>query len=307
MSLKDSTEASNQPRQSNWKRRSPRQEGCAACHCHSFITSVRDQWVSMNFHAVLAVGTQQTGKPFGLLVIYLPTASLQVTLVWEWLWEEIKATHVSHPFNSLSGCQNWTFTYPWECTPQKKYNFVLKVPAFYKKWNSQSLRKNFKNPLQCLFVASQTFSFLTIGQLSGEEIVCLYPDLQMLKAPSRNSWAAALPWWKSAWDDLPHAPCPITPSYSMDMCAAVRVSNPLPFPLAPSWRGDNAVEELECPNTGYRTEVGWGSPASALSPCWVVPRCDCGTDKGPWWESSVDRDIFGCGCAPVSGNAIMAT
>lgn len=82
------------------------------------------------------------------------------------------------------------------------------------------------------------------------------------------------------------------------MSAALRVSSPLPFPLPPSRTGDNPVGEHGCPNTGERTEVCQGSPASVLSTCWVVPQRDCGADKGLWWESSVGGDTFSCGCGP---------
>lgn len=63
--------------------------------------SVRVQWVRMKFPAVLPEATQETG----LLVIYLPTASLQMTSIQAQLQEKLKITHVSCPFNSLSGCQ----------------------------------------------------------------------------------------------------------------------------------------------------------------------------------------------------------
>jgi len=63
-------------------------------------------------------------------------------------------------------------------------------------------------------------------------------------------------------------------------------------------------ESMDVP--ARRTAQRWAEDVldSALSPCWVVPQCDCGADKGPWWESSVDGDTIGCGpcgCAPDSG------
>lgn len=64
--------------------------------------SVRVQWERITFPVVFPEAVQETG----LLVIYLPTASLQMTLIQAQLQEHLRITHVSDPFNSFSGCQN---------------------------------------------------------------------------------------------------------------------------------------------------------------------------------------------------------
>lgn len=53
--------------------------------------SVKVQCIRINFPAVIPVATQETG----LLVIYLPTASLQMTLIQAQLQEQLKITRIT--------------------------------------------------------------------------------------------------------------------------------------------------------------------------------------------------------------------